>query len=141
MLLWIDGASVYVVGYQRFLRDGGPNCDYDCFIVNLREHLPIEEIALLANLVARTPSGWVEVFGHAAERIHDAIDNAAVAVGRQSKVGDGNPMTTWDEDDSIAECARWIAMGGQGTNDVKVVVVIGSAADERDLYDNIRTAA
>jgi hypothetical protein len=38
---------------------------------------------------------WICTYGVEAEYWHDRIDLASVDIGRQEKVGDGNPMTAW----------------------------------------------
>jgi hypothetical protein len=84
--------------------------------------------ALCAEL-ARSRVDWVQVAGRAAEELHDAIDRASVAAGRQKKVGDGSPMTSWHEEAeslaAMAEVAR-LCLGGQ---DSVLVLVVGREAD------------
>lgn len=68
----------------------------------------------------------MEVFGKESESVHDAIDLASVRVGRQKDVGDGDPMTTWQEESSSAEIASYIWTGGQGDSARKLLVLVGS---------------
>ena len=68
----------------------------------------------------------MEVFGKESESVHDAIDLASVRVGRQKDVGDGDPMTTWQEESSSAEIASYIWTSGQGDSARKLLVLVGS---------------
>lgn len=97
---------------------------FDCFIVNRATVFDGENSVLIETIAVRAGK-WIEVFGEAAEEIHDAIDAASVRTGRQRKVGDGDPMTTWEDNSSDAEIASYLWTGGQGESDTKVVVIIG----------------
>ena len=115
-------------------------CDYDCFVVNRTVHLPAEDIGVVAATLADRQCKWIEVFGFDAERLHDAIDEAAVAIGRQTKIGDGDPMTSWnDESITESEIAAYVLTGGQGTSDWKLVLVIGDENAERQLSAEINS--
>ncbi len=41
---------------------------------------------------------WVHTTGEDSKYWHDYIDQRSVDLGRQAAVGDGNPMTAWDEE-------------------------------------------
>ncbi len=49
-------------------------------------------------LIANHAHDWVDVCGQQSELIHDLIDESAVQVGRQGRVGNGKPMTAWFAD-------------------------------------------
>lgn len=48
--------------------------------------------------VVRKNNDWVVTFGAGAMRWHDLADQVSVEIGRQKEVGDGIPMTTWNDD-------------------------------------------
>jgi hypothetical protein len=83
----------------------------------------------LSSELARSRVDWVQVAGRGAEELHDAIDRASVAAGRQRAVGYGSPMTSWHEEaeslGEMAEVAR-LCFGGQ---DQVLVLVVGRDAD------------
>jgi hypothetical protein len=62
--------------------------------------------------------------------LHDAIDRASVAAGRQRAVGDGSPMTSWHEEEQSAEEMAEVAALCFGGHERVLVLVVG---DERDL--------
>jgi hypothetical protein len=101
---------------------------FDCFVVNYGT-LPSEPDNALVAAIARQVGGWVEVFGWQSEVIHDAIDAASVRLGRQAAAGDGDPMTTWQEEARHSEIASYIWTGGQGESARKVAVILGSPAE------------
>ena len=108
---------------------------FDCFIVNREKGFDEKNNVLIETIVSRAGK-WIEVFGEAAEEIHDAVDAASVRVGRQRKMGDGDPMTTWQDNSSDTEVASYLWTGGQGDSSTKVLVVIGPP----QLAENMRRA-
>jgi hypothetical protein len=107
---------------------------FDCFVVNLQQSLPSDTLSTIANQLAQPMFEWIEVFGYNAKNIHDMIDIAAVKIGRQRIVGEGNPMTTWDDDPiDIDVILTYIYTGGQGTCDWKIILVIGTEEEFRDV--------
>ena len=112
-------ADVHVAEEVMCLKTG-----FDCVVVNRAEPPSDMQNALIAAIAIRA-GDWVEVFGDRAEVIHDLIDLASVRIGRQSVVGDGNPMTTWHEEPRDSQIASYIWTGGQGESSRKVVVVVG----------------
>jgi hypothetical protein len=100
---------------------------FDCFIVNRSNEFSGTNRRLMEAIVSRAGE-WIEVFGYAAEAIHDAIDAASVRIGRQSAIGEGDPMTAWDDTLSDPEIASYVWAGGQGHGSSKVVIVVGLAA-------------
>ena len=117
-------------------------CEYDCFVLNTRNWLSVEQIRIVAMKLARSTCMWVEVFGCNSKLIHDAIDEASADIGRQSKIGDGDPMTTWNEKPMTeAEFASYVWTGGQGTSDWKLILVIGEEDAERRLSAAIDSVA
>ena len=100
----------------------------DAFIVALDgEFLSDELVDEIAATIVKLPVDWVETFGPRCEYLHDRIDLASVAAGRQEKVGDGNPMTAWHNRLlNIDEIASYIRAGGHGAAETKIVVLIGA---------------
>jgi hypothetical protein len=107
---------------------------FDCFLVN-REPTPSREgMRRILDCLVRSPTGWIETFGYHAQAIHDGIDQTSVAVGRQVSVGDGNPMTAWHARlVTDREIADYIRTGGQGTCELKAVLIVGCEAAEKAL--------
>ena len=99
---------------------------FDCFVVN-HAGPPTDPQDAIIGAIASRVGGWVEVFGDWAEVIHDAIDSESVRLGRQAAVGDGNPMTTWEEESQDSEIALYIWTGGQGESTRKVAVLVGQS--------------
>lgn len=111
---------------------------FDCFIVNQCESTDNTSFRVFSRALCAGELQWAEVLGVEAERLHDAIDEASVAIGRQLKVGDGSPMTTWKTFSRIgpserSAIAEYIATGGQGETDVKLIVVFGDI----ELFDKL----
>ena len=98
---------------------------YDVFIVNKVASIPAENLEALASTLVLFKLGWIEIFG-LRKALHDVIDRAAVLAARQTGSDDGYLMTTWDEDlTADDEFASYALTGGQGTNESKVILVIG----------------
>jgi hypothetical protein len=120
----------------------GAERKYDCFVINTNNSLLEDQIRIVATQLARSPCMWVETFGFGAERIHDAIDNEAVAIGRQSKAGDGNPMTSWnDESMNLCEFSSYAWTGGQGDSKWKVIWIIGNEEEASRISAAIESEA
>jgi hypothetical protein len=79
--------------------------------------------------MARAKVDWVQVAGNGAKELHDAIDAASVAVGRQQAVGDGSPMTSWHEEALAVEEMADVASLCFGGHERVLVLVVGGAAD------------
>jgi len=118
------GVDVYAVHYRPgCLRDppwGKEMCD--CFIVLGDREVDPEIARCLALEIASLNNDWVEVYGTHSEKLHDMIDEASVAIGRQEAVGDGSPMTAWHtEMVRLEEIAPFIP----GAQPVTLVVLVG----------------
>lgn len=105
---------------------------FDCFIVNQAEDFDGANNCII-EVVARKAGSWVEIFGNAAEQIHDTVDEASVRIGRQCAVGEGEPMTAWYEGLSAEEIASYIWTGGQGESNIKVLILVGSQTSVAEL--------
>lgn len=110
--------------------------EFDVFLINCR---PVFDgiNSQLINAIAKYTRGWVEVFGFNSERIHDEIDLASVRLGRQPAVGDGIPMTVWNDTQSEVGIADYIQTGGQGTAEKKLIVIVGSTKDELAIIERL----
>lgn len=74
--------------------------------------------------LARSKTDWVQVAGNGAEALHDAIDRASVALGRQRAIADGSPMTSWHtEAQCVEEMAEVASLCFGGHKRVLVLVV------------------
>ena len=99
----------------------------DAFVIVLDEESLSNDLAAeICGRLVQLPVDWIETMGARCEYLHDRIDEASVTMGRQAKVGDGNPMTAWhewlsDTDDMIS----YIRSGGHGSAERKIVVVVG----------------
>jgi len=108
----------------------------DAFVVVLDGELLSDELAAeIAESLVKLPVDWIEIIGPRTEYLHDLIDEASVAIGRQPKVGDGNPMTAWHQFSDLYETVSYLRVGGLGATERKIVVVIGIAC--RSLPDNL----
>jgi hypothetical protein len=136
------GTRFVVVPYvpnfdEAYLEDQevGP---YDCFVLNRRNTLPKDVAMAIATKLAEPRFEWCEVFGFGAELLHDAVDDVAVVTGRQTEIGAGNPMTTWDaETTELRELLSYILTGGQGTCDWKLVLVIGTEDQVQEIITGL----
>jgi hypothetical protein len=105
---------------------GSEECD--AFVAILEPRQLTDKMGRRVSIdLVRLSTDWVETMGPTSELLHDLIDTASVETGRQSRVGDGKPMTAWHSDfldlDSMVDYVR---MGGNGGRDNKVIVVIAS---------------
>lgn len=125
-----DECTTYVVvqgdvpeAYQ--MPQGMEECD--AFIITLDSKLLSAELASeIAGKIVRLPVDWVETFGPQSEYLHDLVDQASVSIGRQEKVGDGDPMTAWHENlTNLDEVVSYLRAGGHGSAEIKLVVIIG----------------
>ncbi len=117
----------------------GPEADFDCFLVNRLESFSCADSTFI-DILGGLEADWIEVFGHQSEQIHDAIDLASVKANRQKSVGDGVPMTSWNDNERDDAIAERIMCGGLGVSVRKVLIVIGSECDEINLVRAISTA-
>jgi hypothetical protein len=113
---------------------------YDCFVVNFDNALTQDIVLSIAGKLAKPCFQWIEIFGFHAELLHDTIDRAAVASGRQTKIGDGNPMTAWDDGRmELKDTLAYIMTGGQGSCDWKLLLVIGTEGQVQELFSALST--
>ncbi|HUA20269.1 MAG TPA: hypothetical protein VMU80_16200 [Bryobacteraceae bacterium] len=103
----------------------GEECD--AFVIVLDGNLLSNELAAeIAEGLVQLPVDWIETMGDRCEYLHDLIDEVSVSIGRQGKVGEGDPMTAWHEEFSDEEeMVSYIRMGGHGAAEKKIVVVVG----------------
>jgi hypothetical protein len=118
------GIDVYAVHYRPgCLKEppwGSAKCD--CFVILGDRDVDPETARSLAFEIASLNNDWVYVYGTHSEKIHDLIDEASVALGRQEAVGDGVPMTAWHTDLVRLEA---IAPYIPGAQPVSVVILVG----------------
>jgi hypothetical protein len=97
-------------------------------------------MTIIEDLVSRN-TDWFSIHGIGAEQLHDDIDLIAVRLGRQKKVGEGSPMTAWDEEIVCAEnIAEDLITGDCGGCDYKVVVILGTSNDFTEVVDAMKKA-
>jgi len=97
-----------------------------------------ELAAEIAESLVKLPVDWIETMGARCEYLHDLLDEASVSIGRQRRVGDGNPMTAWhDQLSDTSEMVSYIRMGGQGAAERKVVVVVGPERSSAVIAEKI----
>ena len=87
--------------------------------------------------LVRANLDWIAVAGRGSEDVHDAIDVASVACGRQAAVGNGSPMTSWDEDALTAKQMAEVVSPWYGEGWV-LVLVIGNEADLHSAVAAVR---
>ena len=139
----LSGSITYVVASQEVpRRDQLPWLDSECdaFVAILTDGLLTDEVAkAVSTRLVELPTDWIETMGSRAEFLHDRIDNASVAAGRQARVGEGNPMTAWHEDLSdMNAMIEYVRLGGLGASNNKLVVVIGPEAASSQFADGLR---
>ena len=139
------GPTTYLIlGEEVPRRDQLPWGDEECdgFIAILdpkRVTEPLAERVYLGLLALQID--WIEAMGEGSELLHDRIDRKSVAIGRQSRVGDGRPMTAWHEDFcDIEAMADYVKLGGQGASENKLVLVVGPEHSASLFADRLRDA-
>jgi len=120
-------AALYYPGCVAALPWGDEPFDCVIFLCDTGQAEAVRED--LSREIARANVDWVQVAGIGSEELHDAVDRASVAVGRQKAVGDGSPMTSWhDEASSIEQMAK-VAASCFGGEDRVLVLVVGREQD------------
>jgi hypothetical protein len=127
-----------LVGRRYFVALFRPGCltelpwgseTFDCVVFLLDADVSHLLVGALSSELAQSRVDWVQVAGRGAEELHDAIDRASVAAGRQMAAGDGSPMTSWHEEaeslGAMTEIA-WVCFGDQ---DWVLVLVVGQDTD------------
>ena len=104
---------------------------FDVMILIFNESfLSSDSVTILAKKLVAANTDWIDVLGPKSEWVHDQIDLASVRVGRQDAVGDGSPMTGWDEDiKACEEFAEDVSGGGPGGQGNKLICVLGDSND------------
>ena len=117
---------------------GDQTCD--AFIAILEPELLTDRFAQELSLgLVGLQTDWIEAMGGKSEFLHDCIDGASVQVGRQMRVGEGNPMTAWhDEFSDIESMINYIRIGGQGASDFKLILLIGSERSQSVFRNRLR---
>jgi hypothetical protein len=122
-------------------RDQLPWQDAECdaFVAILADGLLTDQVTkAVSTSLVELPTDWIETMGSRAEFLHDRIDDASVAVGRQNRVGEGSPMTAWHEDlADINAMIEYVRLGGLGASNNKLVVVIGPEAASQQFADRL----
>jgi hypothetical protein len=100
---------------------------FDIFVAVLDPIVRIEQMRPVLERLVALNNDWIETLGPEAEALHDEIDQASVAVGRQNAIGDGSPMTAWHEESmGHDEMIEYISGGGHGGSEYKLVLLVGS---------------
>ena len=112
---------------------------FDC-IVFLCDPICVQALgADLSVELVRTNVDWVAVAGDGAEELHDILDHASIAAGRQQAIGDGSPMTSWHTGErtieDMAELASFCLCGG---HDYLLVFVVGQESDFQTSVEAVR---
>jgi len=126
--------------HERYLQ-GLPWEDqrFDAFIVVLENRDLGETERNAVARITRLNNDWVETCGYGAEQLHDQIDEISVSIGRQEAIGDGNPMTAWHEDlVSPDDVIDYLALGGLGSSDFKLVCLVAPDDQTRPLLERLR---
>jgi len=78
----------------------------------------------------------VHVLGNGSEPLHDAIDRVSARLGRQVAVGDGVPITSWNDDlATVDEMAAFIVLGGLGAASALIAIVVGEDTQFDSMVD------
>jgi hypothetical protein len=137
----ITGRRYYAVRYSPGCLDSLPWRDesFDCAVCSCDADLTRQHSDEIAAILVAANTEWITTTGRDAEWLHDLIDRASVHHGRQHAVGDGSPMTAWDEDaitfDQMAEAAYH---GTHGSTDQTLALVVGPADDVGRLVESLR---
>ncbi len=122
--------KLYFARFQPGCLDCAPwgEEEYDCFVLNRSPLLTSIEMDQIAIEVAGGRNDWVQTLGRGSEKMHDAIDEASVRMGRQAAIGDGYPMTSWHEDViTLDEMVDFVLRGSLGgSSDYLVALIVGS---------------
>lgn len=95
-------------------------------------------VRMIEGLVVKN-CDWVSTFGRSSERLHDEIDRASVRMGRQKAVGDGSPMTGWNEKLVTCEAmAENLSVCIHGGCDYRLIIVVGGSDDFDRLVEGFR---
>ena len=112
---------------------------FDCTVLTFDASSLRDQSVALCEFLVNANTGWINTAGQAAQWLHDEIDVASVARGRQESVGDGSPMTAWDDESSDPpQMVESALMLGDG-NDNVLVIIIGSDADHALVETTIRS--
>lgn len=107
--------------------------DYDCFLVNRDQAFDGSDCKMIQR-IASQKSDWIEIFGYNAEKIHDAIDAASVACGRQPSAGFGVPMTSWNDYECDEDVIEYLQTGGHGASSTKLLIFLGTDDEEKKFW-------
>ena len=137
-----DGPHLYA---SRFIPDElaelpWGDAQFNCLVCQL-DPKQIREIGIpLAEWLVRANTDFIWTAGTEAKWLHDLVDDTSVKVGRQPAVGDGSPMTAWDEDaESFSELCKLFECGVPGGNgEHNLAVIIGSTADLESFVEQMR---
>lgn len=113
--------------------------EFDSYLINRDAAYHSADNPLIDMLAIRTYD-WIEVFGFNCEEIHDQLDTASVRGGRQHKEGDGSPMTAWHDDMDTPEMLDHVLTGGLSASETRIIILIGSQADETEFLESFRLA-
>lgn len=113
----------------------------DAFVLVLNPDLLTGKlVAEISKVLVSLNTDWIETFGTKAELLHDAIDAASVSIGRQIRIGDGDPMTSWHTDlATLNDIAEYLKLGGLGSSDFKIIIVLGSDQDASFVANRLVT--
>ena len=137
----ITGRRYYAVRFGPGCLDSLPWRDepFDCAVCACDADQTRRHGDEIAALLVAANTDWITTTGRDAEWLHDLVDNASVQHGRQHAVGDGSPMTAWDEDaiafDQMAEAAYY---SSHGNTDQTLALVVGAAIDVNCLVESLR---
>lgn len=111
---------------------------YDCGVLTFDANSLSHHSAALCEFLVDSNTSWISTAGREAQRLHDEIDVTSVARGRQKFVGDGSPMTAWDDEATDASVmVEYVLILGDGHENV-LVIVVGSDDDYGLIESEIR---
>ena len=103
------------------------NEQFDVIILDCLDETDANLVDQICGDVVCANTDWVKTTGARAQAWHDALDEMSVRVGRQIRVGDGLPMTSWHDDvRSVSEMADLVVHSALGGCDHLVVVVLAN---------------
>jgi hypothetical protein len=114
--------------------------EFDAIVLVTDETILTPELAqTIADRLVNLNNDWIEVLGKKSEFLHDLIDEASVAAGRQGYVGEGLPMTGWDDEATPTSMLATVERGGHGGNNYKLIVIVADDLGFREWLDRIKS--
>jgi len=111
--------------------------EFDLFLA-VGHQLARAQCESFASQVVSYNVDWVQIAGCDSQLVHDLVDQAAVASGRQAQVGEGSPMTSWHDDALDPEAMAETAYNCLGSTSRVLCLFIGDLPDASKFVDRLK---